>query len=227
MKRTIRLMLLLMAAMVLATTSQARKNDDPDLRHVRLTTTDGKTIEGWIPRKQMTWIMQYQVVLADKPDAKKGKKYKAEKLQKMDWLTPTEEHPDGEVWERCQTIYRYMFAPVKEECLLELVYRGENALVYKARIFLAGNGTTSRNSWVTWYALKPNGQERAFLIYNVSLDKLGSFHTQFKNKEEYDGFKDFLEAWYDKDKKLAKKQVADSPAIISTLFDEWKSTSGK
>ena len=103
---------------------QARKNDDPDMRHVRLTFTDGKQLEGYIPRKYMTWATEYVVVLADKPDAKKGKKHKAEKLQKMEWLTPTEEHPEGEVWERCQTIYRYLFKPVKEDCLLELVYRG-------------------------------------------------------------------------------------------------------
>lgn len=83
---------------------QARKNDDPDMRHVRLTFTDGKQLEGYIPQKYMTWATEYVVVLADKPDAKKGKKHKAEKLQKMEWLTPTEEHPEGEVWERCQTI---------------------------------------------------------------------------------------------------------------------------
>ena len=40
--RTIRLWLLLVAAVVLAMPGQARKNDDPDMRHVRLTFTDGK-----------------------------------------------------------------------------------------------------------------------------------------------------------------------------------------
>ena len=149
---------------------QARKNDDPDMRHVRHTFTDGKQLEGYIPQKYMTWATEYVVVLADKPDAKKGKKHKAEKLQKMEWLTPTEEHPEGEVWERCQTIYRYLFKPVKEDCLLELVYRGQAASVYKARIYLPGNGVNTGGSWATWYALKPDGQERAFLLYNASTD---------------------------------------------------------
>ena len=217
--------------MLLGQAAQARKNDDPDMRHVRLTLNDGKQVEGWIPRKYMTWATEYEVVLADQPDAKKGKKYKAEKLQKIEWLTPTEEHPEGEVWERCHTIYRYLFKPMKEECLLELLYRGKDASVYKARIYLPGNGVNTGGSWATWYALKPNGQERAFLLYNASTDMVPIIklftETQFKGKEEYDGLKDYILEWWGKDKSLARKQVHDSPAIFSTLYDEWKATQGK
>ena len=210
---------------------QARKNDDPDMRHVRLTFTDGKQLEGYIPQKYMTWATEYVVVLADKPDAKKGKKHKAEKLQKMEWLTPTEEHPEGEVWERCQTIYRYLFKPVKEDCLLEPVYRGQAASVYKARIYLPGNGVNTGGSWATWYALKPDGQERAFLLYNASTDMVPIIklfmQMQFKDKDEYEGLKDYIQAWWENDKKLARRQVHDSPAIFSTLYDEWRATQGR
>lgn len=217
--------------MLLPLAAQAKRSDDPDMRRVRLTMTNGKQVEGYIPRKYMNWTAQYVVVLADKPDAKKGKKYKAEKLAKMEWLTLTEEHPEGEVWERCQTIYRYMFRAVKEECLLELVYRGQNASVYRAHMFIPGNGVNTVGSWATWYALKPDGQERAFLLYNATLDKMpliGMFRDmQFNGKEEFDGFQAYIEAWWDKDKKLARKQVNDSPAIFSTLYDEWKASAGK
>ena len=51
--------------------------------------------------------------------------------------------------------------------------------------------------------------------------------TQFKGKEEYDGLKDYILEWWGKDKSLARKQVHDSPAIFSTLYDEWKATQGK
>ncbi len=221
-----------LAATVLATAGHARRNDDPNMRHVRLTLTDGKQVEGYIPKKKMNWgSMQYTVVLSNKPDGKKGEKYKAEKLEKMEWLTPTEEHPEGEVWERCQTIYRYMIRPVKADCLLELLFRGQNASVYKAHIYLVGNGVNTKGTWVTWYALKPNGQERAFLLYNVSLGSMPGMklfmETQFKDKEEYDGLKEYIRAWWEKDKKLARKQVGDSPAIFSTLYDEWKAGSGE
>lgn len=211
--------------------AQARREDDPDMRRVRLTMTNGKQVEGYILHKYMGWAAQYEVVLADKPDAKKGKKYKAAKLTKMEWLTPTEEHPEGEVWERCQTIYRYMFRGVKEECLLELVYRGQGASVYRAHIYLVGNGVSAGGSWATWYALKPDGQERAFLLYNVSMDMMPlsglAVELQFKEKEEFDGLKDYIRTWWTNDKKLARKQVHDSPAIFSTLYDEWKATAGK
>lgn len=46
---------LLMAVMVVAIAAHARKNDDPEMRHVRLTMMDGKQIEGYIPKKYMGW----------------------------------------------------------------------------------------------------------------------------------------------------------------------------
>ena len=97
---------LLIAVMVVAIAAHARKNDDPEMRHVRLTMMDGKQIEGYIPKKYMGWALEYQVRLAEHPDGKKAKKYDAEKVTKMEWLALTEEHPEGEVWEHCQTIAR-------------------------------------------------------------------------------------------------------------------------
>lgn len=44
---------LLIAVMVVAIAAHARKNDDPEMRHVRLTMMDGKQIEGYILRS--TW----------------------------------------------------------------------------------------------------------------------------------------------------------------------------
>lgn len=213
--------------MVVATAALARKNDDPDMRHVRLTLTDGTQVEGYIPKKYMTWVLEYEVVLADTPDKKKGKKYKAEILSTMEWLTPTEEHPEGEVWERCQTMSRNTIGTGKEERLLELLYRGKNASVYKAHVYLPGNGVNTGPSWATWYALKPNGQERAFVIYNASTARMGKLDKQFKGKEEYDSLKDYINEWWDKDKSLARKQINDSPSIFSHIYDEWKASSGK
>lgn len=49
---------LLMAVMVVAIAAHARKNDDPEMRHVRLTMMDGKQIEGYIPKKYMGWALE-------------------------------------------------------------------------------------------------------------------------------------------------------------------------
>lgn len=86
---------LLIAVMMVAIAAHARKNDDPEMRHVRLTMMDGKQIEGYIPKKYMGWALEYQVRLAENPDGKKAKKYDAEKIAKMEWLALTEEHPEG------------------------------------------------------------------------------------------------------------------------------------
>ena len=127
---------LLLAVMVVAISAHARKNDDPEMRHVRLTMTDGTQVEGYIPKKHMSWFLEYQVKLSDNPDGKKAKKYDAENLTKMEWLTPTEEHPEGMVWEHCQAMSRSTIKSVMQDRLLELLYRGKNASVYKAHVFL-------------------------------------------------------------------------------------------
>lgn len=224
--KSIKFLMLLLVATMMAMTIEARTKDDPRMRNVRLTMTDGTQVEGYIPSKYLMWNMQYQVRIADNPEGKKAKKYKAENIEKMEWLTPTEEHPDGEVWEHCQTIYNYMISPSKEDCLLELLYRGKNASVYKARFYIGGLAVND-DSWATWYALKPHGQERAFLVYNASMDKLGGMDYQFKGKEDFATLKGFLEAWWEKDKSLARKQLYDSPSIFCRLYDEWRSTAGK
>lgn len=41
---------LLLAVMLMAIAVHARKNDDPEMRHVRLTMTDGTQVEGYIPK---------------------------------------------------------------------------------------------------------------------------------------------------------------------------------
>ena len=169
---------LLMAVMVVAIAAHARKNDDPEMRHVRLTMMDGKQIEGYIPKKYMGWALEYQVRLAENPDGKKAKKYDAEKVTKMEWLALTEEHPEGEVW-------------------------------------------------ATWYALKPNGQKRAFILYNATLGKMGSLDRQFKDQKEYEGLKNYILEWWNKDKSLARKQLNDGVAIFSHIYDEWKAASSK
>ena len=224
--KTIRFMLLFMAALLFATASEARKKDDPKMRLVRLTMTDGRLVEGYIPAKYLMYTLQYQVKVADNPDGKKSKKYKAEDIEKMEWLTPTEEHPEGEVWEHCQTVYKHIISPSKDDCLLELLYRGKNASVYMARIYIGGLAV-NENAWATWYALKPHGQEQAFLVYNASLGNFACMDYQFKDNAEFAGLKDFLQAWWDKDKSLAEKQLLDSPSIFSRLYDEWRAASGK
>lgn len=224
--RTLKIWLLFMVAMVVAIAAHARK-DDPDMRHVRLTMTDGKQVEGYIPKKYMTWGLEYQVVLSDKFDAKKGKKYNAEDLDKIEWLALTEEHPEGEVWERCQVIARNAISAVKVERLFELLYRGKNASVYRGHVYLPGNGVNTGASWASWLVLNPNDQDRAFMIYNESNSRMGGLDRQFKGKEELNGLKEYLLAWWQKDKSLARKQVDDSPAIFSHLYDEWKASSGK
>lgn len=216
-----------MVAMVVAVTAQARNNDDPEMRHVRLTLTNGKQVEGYIPKKYMVWGLQFEVIIADKPDGKKGKKYDSDDLSKMEWLAKTEEHPEGEVWEQCQIVARAALRFVKWNALLELLYRGKNASVYKVHVYLPGNGVNTGASWATWYALKPHGQERAFQIYNASNDKMGGLDRQFKGKEEYNGLKDYILEWWKKDKSLARKQINDSPAIFSHIYDEWKASAGK
>lgn len=218
---------LLMAVMVVAIAAHARKNDDPEMRHVRLTMMDGKQIEGYIPKKYMGWALEYQVRLDENPDGKKAKKYDAEKVTKMEWLALTEEHPEGEVWEHCQTIARNSIRTVKEDRLMELLYRGKNASVYQVHVFLPGNGINTGNSWATWYALKPNGQERAFILYNATLGKMGSLDRQFKDQKEYEGLKDYILEWWNKDKSLARKQLNDGVAIFSHTYDEWKAASSK
>lgn len=226
MKQAMRTLLIVLAVALFATAAEARKKDDPKMRQVRLTMTDGNKVEGYIPSKYLMWTLQYQVRLSDNADGKKSKKYDAEKIEKMEWLTPTEEHPEGEVWEHCQTIYNYMISPRKEDCLLELLYRGKNASVYKAHIYIGGVAVYE-NSWATWYALKPNGQERAFLVYNASLDKIAGMDYQFKNKEEFKPLGEFIQTWWKKDKELARKQLNDSPSIFCKLYDEWRASSGK
>ena len=218
---------LLLAVMVMAIAVHARKNDDPEMRHVRLTMTDGTQVEGYIPKKHMSWFLEYQVKLSDNPDGKKAQKYDAENLTKMEWLTPTEEHPEGMVWEHCQAMSRSTIKSVMQDRILELLYRGKNASVYKAHVFLPGNGINTGASWATWYVLKPNGQKRAFIIYNATLDKMGSLDKQFKDQNEYEGLKEYILEWWNKDKKLARKQINDGVAIFSNIYDEWKASSSK
>lgn len=55
----------------------------------------------------------------------KSQKYDAENLTKMEWLTPTEEHPEGMVWEHCQAMSRSTIKSVMQDRLLELLYRGK------------------------------------------------------------------------------------------------------
>lgn len=52
--KTLKFWILLLAVMVVAISAHARKNDDPEMRHVRLTMMDGKQVEGYIPKKYMT-----------------------------------------------------------------------------------------------------------------------------------------------------------------------------
>ena len=99
--------------------------------------------------------------------------------------------------------------------------------VYQVHVFLPGNGINTGNSWATWYALKPNGQERAFILYNATLGKMGSLDRQFKDQKEYEGLKNYILEWWNKDKSLARKQLNDGVAIFSHIYDEWKATSGK
>lgn len=80
---------LLIAVMMVAIAAHARKNDDPEMRHVRLTMMDGKQIEGYIPKKYMGWALEYQVRLAENPDGKKAKKYDAEKKNNQDGMACT------------------------------------------------------------------------------------------------------------------------------------------
>lgn len=72
--KTLKFWILLLAVMVVAISAQARKNDDPEMRHVRLTMMDGKQVEGYIPKKYMTWMLEYQVRLSENPNGKKAKK---------------------------------------------------------------------------------------------------------------------------------------------------------
>lgn len=53
----------------------------------------------------------------------------------MEWLALTEEHPKGEVWEHCQTIARNLIRAVKEDRLMELLYRGKMHLSIKFTYF--------------------------------------------------------------------------------------------
>lgn len=70
---------LLIAVMVVAIAAHARKNDDPEMRHVRLTMMDGKQIEGYIPKKYMGWALEYQVRL---PRIQMAKKPRSTMLRK-------------------------------------------------------------------------------------------------------------------------------------------------
>lgn len=217
--KTMKIWLFFGAVMMVAISAHARKNNDPEMRHVRLTMMDGKQMEGYIPKK----LLEYQVRLSENPNGK----YDVEKVAKMEWLARTEEHPEGEVWEHAQTIARNSIRAVKEDRLMELLYRGKNASVYRVHVFLPGNGINTGNSWATWYALKPNGQERAFILYNASLDKMSSLDRQFKDQNEYEGLKEYILEWWNKDKKLARKQINDGVAIFSHVYDEWKACSSK
>ena len=73
--KTLKFWILLLAVMVVAISAHARKNDDPEMRHVRLTMMDGKQVEGYIPKKYMTWMLEYQVRLYENTNGKKAKKY--------------------------------------------------------------------------------------------------------------------------------------------------------
>lgn len=110
---------------------------------------------------------------------------------------------------------------------MELLYRGKNASVYQVHVFLPGNGINTGNSWATWYALKPNGQKRAFILYNATLGKMGSLDRQFKDQKEYEGLKNYILEWWNKDKSIARKQLNDGVAIFSHIYDEWKAASSK
>ena len=69
--KTMKIWLLFLAVMMVAISAHARKNNDPEMRHVRLTMMDGKQVEGYIPKKYMTWMLEYQVRLSENPNAKK------------------------------------------------------------------------------------------------------------------------------------------------------------
>ena len=49
--KTMKIWLLFLAVMMVAISAHARKNNDPEMRHVRLTMMDGKQVEGYIPKK--------------------------------------------------------------------------------------------------------------------------------------------------------------------------------
>lgn len=65
----------------------------------------------------------------------KSQKYDAENLTKMEWLTPTEEHPEGMVWEHCQAMSRNTIKSVMQDRLLELLYRGKMHLFIRLTFF--------------------------------------------------------------------------------------------
>ena len=56
---------------------------------------------------------------------------------------------------------------------------------------------------------------------------MGSLDRQFKDQKEYEGLKDYILEWWNKDKSLARKQLNDGVAIFSHIYDEWKAASCK
>lgn len=56
---------------------------------------------------------------------------------------------------------------------------------------------------------------------------MGSLDKQFKDQNEYEGLKEYILEWWNKDKKLARKQINDGVAIFSHIYDEWKASSSK
>ena len=65
------------------------------------------------------------------------------------------------------------------------------------------------------------------VLYNATLGKMGSLDRQFKDQKEYEGLKDYILEWWNKDKSLARKQLNDGVAIFSHIYDEWKAASSK
>lgn len=69
-----------------------------------------------------------------------------------------------------------------------------------------------------------------FIKRTQKYTKLFFYHyldKQFKDQNEYEGLKEYILEWWNKDKKLARKQINDGVAIFSHIYDEWKASSSK
>lgn len=222
MRKTLIMLLLL----TVAVTHLAAKDDDPDARFVKVTLKDGKTVEGWLPKKNDVFNCQWSFKLCNAPDTKKGTEYKAEQVKSLLFPRQTTEHPKGWLWENV-TVYWYLNIYTRSfktfESLLPLEYRGDKASAYTIRFWSPPVPQAhAAGVWVAHSVLYIPGAPHAFLIYNHGVSKSEPEKYIRKQFADYDpALGEYLYEWYHADSKMSKKQISDDESTLVRVYEQY------
>lgn len=216
-------LLSIIVSLLIAATLNAQKHD-PENDHVRVTLTNGTVVEGYI---QTYWVngklfkrMNTSFTMTDKPDGKDSKRYDAETVKAIDFVTPSSadgrfDHLESQTVANPSTLY-------PKRIRKQFVYKeGEsgNGSIYWWNGIDQQNMQLGKMNISTIYGVKLNGDSVIVPFMTGNVISLNAMRIRCKRSRP--GLVDYVDKRVLKGGKKLWTAIAESPMLFLKICEDY------